>query len=138
MSRVNTVLDSHGLRKTQIREQVLGLFIAKEKALSKQDIESELGNLDRITLYRTLKAFEEKGIIHQAIDGTDTSKYALCPAHCSVQAHRHQHAHFHCRNCEDTFCVDEIDMPSLTAIQGHQVDQVELIVQGICADCRQQ
>lgn len=136
MSRVQAILDSHGLRKTSIREQVLSFFVEKDRALSKQDIEHSLGSVDRITLYRTLKSFEEKGIIHLAIDGTEVSKYALCPTHCTAEAHQHQHAHFHCRNCEDTFCVDQIQMPDIGAIQGHQVDQVELIVQGVCAECR--
>ena len=138
MSRVHDLLDAHGLRKTSIREDVLKLFVEKERALSKRHLEDSLGEVDRITLYRTLKSFEEKGIIHQALDGTDTPKYALCPEHCTAHAHHHQHAHFHCKNCQDTFCVDEIELPSLSAVQGHQVDQIELVVQGLCADCRQQ
>lgn len=136
MSRVHALLDAHRLRKTHIREQVLGLFIDQSKALSKQDIERQLGEVDRITLYRTLKSFEENGIIHQAIDGTDVSKYALCPSHCGPDHHQHHHAHFHCRNCQDTFCIDEVDLALTPNIQGHQVDQVEVIVQGVCAECR--
>jgi Fur family ferric uptake transcriptional regulator len=137
MTRVQDLLDAHGLRKTNIREEVLQLFVAKERALSKRHLEEALGEVDRITLYRTLKSFEQKGIIHKALDGTDTPKYALCPEHCTAQAHKHQHAHFHCKSCQDTFCVEEVEMPSLSAIQGHHVDQVELVVQGVCSNCRQ-
>ncbi|MFZ1456094.1 MAG: transcriptional repressor, partial [Saprospiraceae bacterium] len=77
------ILKKHHLRHTPFRAEVLQIFANAGKALSSHDIESQLSDADRITLYRTLKSFEEKGIIHKAIDGTITQKYAICEAHCT-------------------------------------------------------
>ena len=68
MKEVIQKLEQSNLRKTAIRKEVLQLFLkAKGNALSSRDIESQLENPDRITLYRTLRTFEEKGLIHRPL-----------------------------------------------------------------------
>ena len=66
---VVTLLKHHDLRLTQVRKEVLSVFLKKEQALSQSDIEENVGQIDRITLYRTLRSFEDNGLIHRAIDG---------------------------------------------------------------------
>ncbi|MEY3321815.1 MAG: hypothetical protein RLZZ417_1398, partial [Bacteroidota bacterium] len=61
---VRTLLKKHDLRLTQVRKEVLSVFLIKEQALSQSDIENDLGKTDRITLYRTLRSFEDNGLIH--------------------------------------------------------------------------
>ena len=41
-------------------------------------LEKAFPRADRITIYRTLKTFEEKGIVHGIEEGTTEVKYALC------------------------------------------------------------
>ncbi len=129
------LLTAHHLRKTQFRERVLHIFLKFNRALSPKDIEEELLESDRITLYRTLKTFEEKGLIHKAIDGSDRPKYALCSGHCDVHAHHDYHAHFHCESCGRTFCVEEVQAPELEAPAGFVVEHTYLIINGRCASC---
>ncbi len=59
------LLDKHHLKKTAPRLKVLSLLSKKEVATSQPDLESVLNDVDRVTLYRILIAFEEKGIIHK-------------------------------------------------------------------------
>ncbi len=129
------LLTSHQLRKTQFRERVLDVFMRHDRALSQSDLEDILEESDRITLYRTLKTFEEKGLIHKAIDGSDKLKYALCSGHCDVHAHHDHHAHFHCETCGRTFCVEEVKAPELQAPRGFVVENTCLIINGRCASC---
>ena len=98
------ILKESGLRMTEVRKKVLALFLASKNALSLPTIESSFEKLDRITLYRTLKAFENKGIIHKAIDGTNNPKYALCKKKTDTREHHENHAHFHCTSCKKTIC----------------------------------
>jgi Fur family ferric uptake transcriptional regulator len=130
------ILRSNGLSKTEVRKKVLELFLESEVALSLQDIESAFGKLDRITLYRTLKTFEGKGIIHKAIDGTNHPKYAMCVSDCSEHHHEDNHAHFHCLQCEKTICLDHVPTPNIPNIpENYSVEETNLILSGICADC---
>ncbi len=129
------ILAQHQLRKTAVRMQVLGIFLDSREALSQPDIESHFSQFDRITLYRTLKTFEEKGVIHKAIDGGDKLKYALCSGHCSEHAHEDHHAHFHCDHCGKTFCIESMHIPAVQAPAGYQLSGTYLVLKGTCAAC---
>jgi len=130
--RVTRLLKEHGLRNTEMRKSVLGLFLKSDRALSQQDIDESLPDSDRVTLYRTLRSFEEKGLVHRAVDGSSTAKFALCRDDCNEV-----HAHFHCAGCGSTYCVDDIAMPPVpTRYKGARIGQVHLILEGMCACCQ--
>lgn len=130
------LLRQYGLRSTDIRQAVLGLFVESGQALSQQDLDEKLPDNDRVTLYRTLRTFEEKGLIHRAVDGTTTSKYALCQDECTEHHHVDEHAHFHCSDCGVTYCVDGVSMPRPPEnLQGFRIDQVYLVLEGQCGAC---
>ncbi len=143
MNKTLQILKANGLSRTEIRIQILDLFLKSETALSlpaiKAAFKKERGGteeLDRITLYRTLKAFEEKGIIHEAVDGTNHPKYALCEDHCTEHNHEDNHAHFHCTTCEKTTCLEHVPTPNIPNVpQGYNISETNLILSGTCADC---
>jgi Fur family ferric uptake transcriptional regulator len=129
-------LQSAGLRKTQMRKEVLQLFLSSPgQALSNRELEDVLEDADRITLYRTLKTFEQSGVIHQAVDGSGITKYALCTDDCTTHAHHDHHAHFHCRQCERTICLEEVGSPRIKLPAGFEAEQIHLVVEGICDRC---
>ena len=68
--KIIKLLKDSGLRKTEVRIKVLREFLIADRAYGQGDLEARFENLDRITLYRTLRTFEQKGIVHQAIDGS--------------------------------------------------------------------
>ncbi len=130
------ILEQSGLSKTEVRKKVLALFIESQSALSLSDIESAFSKIDRITLYRTLKTFETKGIIHKAVDGTNHPKYAMCEASCSEHKHHDNHAHFHCLSCGKTVCFEQVANPSIPEVlNGYTVEETTLILSGTCKDC---
>ncbi|MEM1121384.1 MAG: transcriptional repressor [Bacteroidota bacterium] len=137
----------HGkLRATSTRRRVLEKFIlAGNQALSSYELENTFKEevasqgaekIDRITLYRTLKTFEEVGIIHQAVDISGKSKYALCSADCSMHSHDDHHAHFFCKKCEKTVCLDEVKIPKVNLPQNFQLEDSQLVLSGICNKCQ--
>lgn len=133
---VKKLLKSYQLRSTPVRKQVLDLFIQTNHALGKANIEAELDEIDRITLYRTLRTFEQKGIIHQAIDGSGKTKYALCSQECSEHEHHDHHAHFYCTRCEKTVCMNSITVPKIEIPDGFQIAAAQLILSGTCKNCQ--
>src|SRR3546814_11691606 len=75
-------------------------FLKKDYALSHSDIESEIAeDIDRVTVYRTLKTFYDRGLIHKVLDDGGSLKYTLCTGACSATEHRHEHVHFKCTEC---------------------------------------
>lgn len=135
---MNTVSDrllrTFRLRATPTRQEVLYLFLRKSHALSHGDIEKEIKNdLDRVTVYRTLKTFLDRGLIHKVLDDEGSLKYALCKEACS-SGHHHDHVHFKCVRCGQTNCLD-IDIPSVKLPKGYRPSEINLLIQGICDRC---
>ncbi len=131
-------LKHHGLRRTAFREDILGIFNQEHgRALSSSDVESFLDDgYDRITLYRTLKSFEEHGIIHQLIDINGNSKYAICGHQCDKGHHEDTHAHFHCNSCGQTQCLyDSLKTLTYSTPDGFQVEEARVLLSGTCMSC---
>jgi len=130
------ILAANGLSKTKKRIQVLDLFLNANRVLSLKEIEVAVTDMDRITLYRTLKTFESRGIIHKATDGTKHPKYAMCNEHCDEHNHQDNHAHFHCTVCEQTTCLEAVPTPNIPNIpKGFKVAETNLIMSGVCNNC---
>lgn len=130
------LLKEHNLRHTSGRETILGVFAKNNAALSHSDIEIHLPeNFDRVTIYRTLKSFVEKGLIHKIADTDGITKYALCNHECSTKEHNHDHIHFKCEKCGDTTCIDSVAIPEFALPKGYVPSEVNLLVQGNCPKC---
>lgn len=119
-----------------MRLLVLKFLRQRNSAVSLSDIERELENSDRITLYRTLKTFEDNSIVHSIIDGSGAIKYALCEDGCQCVFPQDIHPHFYCVECKNTFCLPKIKMPELTLPENFSVNDVSVIANGVCEACK--
>ena len=128
-------LRQHKLRSTPVRRAVLEVLTQRDVAMSAPELEEATG-ADRITMYRTLKTFEERGILHRIVDGTSVDKFALCGGECSDGDHVHAHPHFHCDDCGDTVCLDAPLQAPPVLPQGYQITDVQLTYRGRCNDCQ--
>ncbi|MEM6263602.1 MAG: transcriptional repressor [Bacteroidota bacterium] len=137
MSDSQQILKSHHLRATSHRLAILDFFLRKEVALSQPELEQELaGTCDRVTIYRTLSHFLEKGIAHKVLDNAGAMKYALCQLGCEEQeAHAHDHVHFKCNKCGKTRCLEEVSIPNLQLPEGFYGEEINVLIQGICPAC---
>ncbi|MGA9324980.1 MAG: transcriptional repressor [Salegentibacter sp.] len=136
MTRTENFLDSKDVRPTAMRLLVLNFLLEKRVAVTLSDIEEAFSRADRTTLYRTIRTFEEKGIVHQIDDGTGVSKYALCEANCTGDEHNDLHLHFHCSRCNETFCLTDHRIPQISLPKGYKAEDVNLVVKGICEKCQ--
>jgi Fur family transcriptional regulator, ferric uptake regulator len=134
--KVLGILKKNSLSITDGRKKVLQVFLNKNGALAHADIENNVaGILDRVTVYRTLQTFVEKGIIHN-IPTTDNSiLYALCKDDCEGGHHHDDHVHFICDACAKTICLNEVTIPTVTLPKGFKISQAKMVVAGVCADC---
>lgn len=91
--------------------------------------------VDRVTVYRTLQTFVEKGIIHQVPTTDNSILYALCKHNCEKGHHHDNHVHFVCNQCEATVCLDEVTVPAVKLPVGFRPIQAAMIVTGLCKNC---
>ena len=128
-------LADKNINPTAMRLLVLDLLLKQSSATSLSDIEKGLQPADRITIYRTLKTFEEKGLIHSIDDGTGSPKYALCLEECDADHHHDLHVHFYCTVCKETFCLPDSKIPDLSLPGGFTSAEMNLLVKGVCNNC---
>ena len=133
---IEQLLKDKRLRLTSFRKEVLQIFVDNDKAVAVSDIEESLKDFDRITLYRTIKSFIEKGLIHEIAMPGDVKKLALCATDCNHDkgTHDHNHIHFQCKICKEVFCVDVPELPKIS-LPNYQIDEIEIQAHGICAGC---
>jgi Fur family ferric uptake transcriptional regulator len=131
------ILRKNQLSITDSRKKILELFISTDGALAHSDIERRTGvHFDRVTVYRTLNTFVERGIIHQ-IPTTDNSVlYALCKENCGEGHHHDNHVHFICDDCGNTICLDEITVPKVKLPSGFRPIHAQMVVNGTCIACQ--
>ena len=128
-------LKEKGINPTAMRILVLEHLLQQSAAVSLHDLEMDFQHSDRTTLYRTLITFEEKGLIHNIKDGTDTTKYALCAEGCKDGEHYDLHLHFYCNSCKETFCLPKNKVPDIKLPKHFVVEELNLVAKGICDKC---
>ena len=131
---IKKLLKTRNLRVTELRVALLEIISNLGKAVSYQEIQNSLIKFDRITLYRTLNAFIERGILHKIILEDNQNFYALCSVECTKDKHQHQHIHFQCNQCREVSCLESKE-PIELDISNHLVDEIEITVSGLCQYC---
>lgn len=130
-------LVSVGLKKTDIRIQILKYLLIKKTAISQPDLEKEFKSFsDRVTLYRALSSFEEKGLVHKIIDKNGTARFALCNTSvCNDHQHHDEHIHFHCDICGEIICLNEKSLPQITLPENFKINKININIEGVCEIC---
>lgn len=124
-----------GGRVTTARARVLTTLLHSERALTHLEIAERLshdGELDRVTLYRTLDWLVEQALAHRVADEDRTWRFNASPS-----GEIHEHAHFKCTQCGQVFCLESLT--TALAVQlppGFRSQHIELSIKGQCADCQ--
>lgn len=135
--RIHDILKRNQLSVTGSRVKILELFLGHAGALAHADIEKGTDEkFDRVTVYRTLQVFLNKGIIHTIPTSDNSIRYALCKEECSEGHHHDNHVHFVCDSCGNTICLEEVSIPSIQLPKGYSIKQVEMVVSGKCKTCK--
>lgn len=123
-----------GARVTTARIQVLAALLGARRALTHQEIATQLEHgygIDRVTVYRVLEWLTREHLAHK-ISGDDR----VWRFNAVAEEHTEQHAHFKCNCCHRVFCLNEatrnfpIKLPA-----GYRAQHLELTVKGLCAEC---
>jgi Fur family ferric uptake transcriptional regulator len=135
-TKIADLLRRKNLSVTDSRKKILSLFMSSHDALAHGDIEKKAGEkFDRVTIYRTLQTFEEKGIVHSIPTADNSVRYALC-RDCNEDHHHDDHIHFICSNCNVTTCLDDVVSPQIALPEGYVAENVQVVIHGICTNCK--
>jgi Fur family ferric uptake transcriptional regulator len=129
------LLERRKIKPTAMRLLVLEFLLRNDHALSLKDLESGMESTDRVTLFRTLKTFEEHKIIHSIDDGTGSVKYAICNDSCECDYPQDIHIHFYCKVCNETQCLPKVKVPPMSLPEGFAPQEANVVIKGVCGKC---
>jgi Fur family ferric uptake transcriptional regulator len=127
------VFAAKDIRLTTMRILIYEYLETVTAALSLSEIEKFFHKADKVTIYRTLQTFQEKGLVHKILDES-IAKYRLCAEVCTQENHNDRHLHFYCKKCHETTCREEIIFPQKTE-SSLQIDEIQILAKGICDKC---
>mgnify|MGYP001344233370 CR=1 FL=1 len=135
MDEIEKVLKVYNIRPTATRLLMYKFLRKRNVAVTLNDIESGFDTSERTTLYRTIKTFEKKGLVHQIDDGTGVAKYALGEPDSGINNSQDLHLHFHCTNCNETICLTDRKIPHISLPEGFVTQDMNLVLKGTCDKC---
>ena len=129
------LLRASGLRCTPARDAVLAYLSRLGRPLAHSEIAKARGLavLDRVTLYRTLTALQDAGLVHRVQDQEGAWRFCAhvrhgrrCPAN---------HPHFQCTGCGRMRCLTGQELPWIELRGRERITGKQLVVYGLCASC---
>jgi Fur family ferric uptake transcriptional regulator len=153
-------LQQASVRATDARIRVLATLLTAQCALSHQDMQEALADIDRVTLYRALDCLTDAGLAHKIAGSDRVFRYSAGAEHNRREEHAHgthQHGHFQCTRCARVFCLDTDNSDSKITThrnmatsslrqelenllhgalgKGFESHDIALTIKGWCADC---
>ena len=132
---IDNKLNLKNIKPTAMRQLVLQVLTEQKTAISLPELEQKFEKADKATLYRTLKTFQENKLIHSIEDGSGSLRYALCQDNCECDP-EDLHVHFLCTNCNQTFCLNDIPVPTINLPSSFSLESVNMVVKGVCSNCK--
>jgi Fur family transcriptional regulator, ferric uptake regulator len=132
--RINKLLNSVKLKKTEPRRMVLEVLLNAAQPQTADEIFSAIGKTgpNRVTIYRTLENLYEAGLVHKAFVGERSQYYELADKCTEHQCH----PHFVCTGCGQTSCMHEVSVSMATsAPAGFMIQRQQVRLQGLCPKC---
>ncbi|ANH82728.1 hypothetical protein A8C56_18665 [Niabella ginsenosidivorans] len=129
------LLKNKGLSVTYSRKLLLETFLATNVAVSQLKLCKIFnGQLDKATIYRTLRLFVKKKLLY-VVPTTDLSIAYAFYADQSAST-LNGHSHFICEKCNKTFYLNGVNIPPISLPPHLNVTRSETFIYGICNECK--
>ena len=128
------MLEKARLYCTEGRLAILGVLMESGRPMKQDEIAGQLSKtgLNRVTIYRTLSALLEAGLVHRAYLQKRAWHYELADKCTKTQCH----PHFTCTMCGATHCLTKMRLPAvLGPHEGFIIQRQQVRFEGLCPAC---
>ena len=133
-NKYTTLLEAHDIKPTANRLIVLRTLDGADRPMSLTELEYKILTIDKSGIFRTLSLFREQHLVHVIEDGGDGVRYELCHSHHD-DIDDDLHVHFYCEQCQQTYCLEHIPVPTINLPEEYIMTSVNYMVKGICPHC---
>ena len=133
--KITNYFKQKGVRITANRTLVLRSLMEATHPMSLNELEVILYPMDKSSISRTLSLFLAHDIVHAFEDGRGVCNYELCTSK-GVCLRDDEHIHFYCERCQQSFCMEMLDIPPLKLPTGYSIHAISFVIKGICPNCQ--
>ena len=129
------LLKRHKVNITRNRISILAAVLSMKGAVAASSIFAEAGiDADRVTIYRTLKVFERKGVLQLVANTHGKVEFCIRPGILGMEEMETVYARSICIACGTQA---PLDFPKPADIEGmYGFDPSEILIKGLCWSCR--
>lgn len=129
------LLKRYKINVTQNRIRVLYAILSMKGVVSASSIHAETYiNADRVTIYRTLKVFEKKGLLQLVANTLGKVEFCIKPGIAGIKEIETVYARSVCTACGTQVLLD---FPKAANIEGmYGFDPSEILIRGLCRSCK--
>lgn len=131
-SQLTEMMHKAGIRPSVQRVAILAHIANSGRHPTADEIYSDLApiypTLSRTTVYNSLNAFSDAGLLRELEIESGTRHFDLAP--------QPPHSHFKCNNCGRIFDMDIPAGLGRLVSPGFTIDSVDLYFKGLCPDCQ--
>ncbi len=128
------MLEASKLYCTKGRMAILGVLIDSARPLKQDEIATQVSRtgINRVTIYRTLSALLEAGLVHRAYLQKRAWHFELADRCTKTQCH----PHFTCTMCGATHCLTKMRLPAIHGShEGFFIQRQQVRFEGLCPKC---
>lgn len=129
------LLEAHGIKPTANRIVVVRELAKCLHPATLAELEAKIQTIDKSNIFRALTLFREQRLVHVIEGGSEGVRYELCHSH-DDDHDADIHPHFFCEQCGETYCLDYTDIPEIPLPKGFEKKSANLMIKGICENCR--
>lgn len=128
---VRNILKKYQINITKTRLLMLNTFLESGEPLTQNHfIGDSVLALDRTSIFRTLKLFARKKIIHRVPSTDGITRYLLQQASATV------HTSFICSSCRKVVPLKTLVLPEVELPKDFMQQNMEIVIDGLCNACR--
>ncbi|MCF8241440.1 MAG: transcriptional repressor [Melioribacteraceae bacterium] len=128
MDHYKDIIKESGAKLTKPRLMVLEALYSQERPISLSDIADICFEIDFASVYRTIKLFDELGILQTINIGDKKPKYEL-------ETKKSHHHHIICSECGRIEKIDLCILPEIQKLTKFKIVNHSMEFIGICPDC---
>lgn len=128
-----SLLTEKKLKHTKNRISVLNFILRSKTPVSAIQLQNNIEEIDKATIYRTLNILRDNEIIRELPAESGAAHYEKACVHNPV------HPHFQCTDCGRLSCLTPLSFDDSVRIskmaEGNKISSVNIIIKGTCEDC---
>ena len=137
-NEIKEELNQKGIKNTKAKSILLHILKSShtpKDANSLHEACSKMTSVNLVTIYRSLRQFNEKNIVQEFLGSDGVAQYEY------IHQGAKSHPHFECEVCHQVSCLGELQFEDALHFSNmakkHKINTINITLRGLCETCQE-